>query len=125
MRQMSAAPGYGRTLRASWLWPSQMRPPRFTAAVMSGAIRLKDATCPAIHAALRASEMGNPFAPLRGIIGYAHDHEQTIKLVESGKIDLKPFITGKIGFDGVVDEGFDTLINRNETAVKILVSPEL
>src|SRR5258708_27436561 len=43
--------------------------PRFTAAVMSGAIRLKDATCPTIHAALRASEMGNPFAPLRGIIG--------------------------------------------------------
>lgn len=43
--------------------------PRFTAAVMSGSIRLKDATCPAIHAALRASEMGNPFAPLRGIIG--------------------------------------------------------
>ena len=62
---------------------------------------------------------------IRGIIGYAHDHEQTIKLVEEGKIDLKPFITGKIGFDGVVDEGFDTLINRNETAVKILVSPEL
>lgn len=62
---------------------------------------------------------------IRGIIGYAHDHEQTIKLVEEGKVDLKPFITGKIGFDGVVDEGFDTLINRNETAVKILVSPEL
>jgi glutaconate CoA-transferase subunit A len=43
--------------------------PRFTAAVMTGAIKLKDATCPAIHAALRATEMGNPFAPLRGIIG--------------------------------------------------------
>src|SRR5260370_17867043 len=38
--------------------------PRFTAAVMSGAIRLKDATCPTIHAALSASEMGNPFSPL-------------------------------------------------------------
>lgn len=62
---------------------------------------------------------------LRGIIGYAHDHPETIKLVESGKVDLKPFITSKIGFDGVVDKGFDTLINRNETAVKILVSPEL
>ena len=62
---------------------------------------------------------------LRGIIGYAHDHPATIKLVEEGKVDLKPFITGKIGFNGVVDEGFDTLINRNETAVKILVSPEL
>ena len=43
--------------------------PRFTAAVRAGAITLKDATCPAIHAALRASEMGNPFAVLRGIIG--------------------------------------------------------
>ncbi len=43
--------------------------PRFTAAVKAGTIRVKDATCPAIHAALQASEKGNPFAPLRGIIG--------------------------------------------------------
>ena len=43
--------------------------PRFAAAVREGNIRIKDATCPAIHAALRASEMGNPFAVLRGIIG--------------------------------------------------------
>src|ERR1700738_3045226 len=43
--------------------------PRFAAAVMSGAIGIKDATCPAIHAALRAAEMGNPFGALRGIIG--------------------------------------------------------
>ena len=60
---------------------------------------------------------------LRGTIGYCGDHPATIKLVEQGKVDLKPFITGKIGLDGLVDEGFDTLINRNETAVKILVSP--
>lgn len=60
---------------------------------------------------------------LRGTIAYVRDHAETIKLVESGKIDLKPFITGKIGLEGIVDEGFDTLINRNETAVKILVSP--
>ena len=62
---------------------------------------------------------------VKGIIGYAHDHEQTIRLVNEGKIDLKPFITGKIGLDEVVSKGFDTLINHNETAVKILVSPEL
>jgi glutaconate CoA-transferase, subunit A len=43
--------------------------PRFSAAVRAGSIVVKDATCPAIHAALRASEMGNPFAVLRGIIG--------------------------------------------------------
>jgi glutaconate CoA-transferase subunit A len=43
--------------------------PRFSAALVSGAIRIKDATCPAIHSALRAAEMGNPFGALRGIIG--------------------------------------------------------
>ena len=43
--------------------------PRFNAAVLSGAIRLKDATCPALHAAFQASEKGVPFMPLRGLIG--------------------------------------------------------
>ncbi|SJN22816.1 2,3-butanediol dehydrogenase, R-alcohol forming, (R)-and (S)-acetoin-specific [Micrococcus lylae] len=60
---------------------------------------------------------------LRGTIAYVNNHPATIELVESGKIDLAPFITGKIGLEGLVDEGFDTLIHRNETAVKILVSP--
>src|SRR5215468_11107864 len=43
--------------------------PRFTAAVTSGAIRVKDATCPALHAAFQAAEKGVPFMPLRGLIG--------------------------------------------------------
>jgi len=43
--------------------------PRFTAAVTSGALRVMDATCPAIHAALQAAEKGVPFMPLRGLIG--------------------------------------------------------
>jgi glutaconate CoA-transferase subunit A len=43
--------------------------PRFTAAVKSGGIRVKDATCPALHAAFQAAEKGVPFMPLRGIIG--------------------------------------------------------
>ncbi|WP_297007317.1 zinc-binding dehydrogenase, partial [uncultured Corynebacterium sp.] len=60
---------------------------------------------------------------LRGTIGYVNSHPDTIRLVESGKIDLKPFITGRIALDDLVDEGFGTLINNNETAVKILVSP--
>ncbi|NLT25862.1 MAG: 2,3-butanediol dehydrogenase [Microbacteriaceae bacterium] len=60
---------------------------------------------------------------VRGTIAYVNNHPETIRLVEAGKIDLSPFITGRIGLDGLVDEGFDTLINRNETAVKILVSP--
>jgi glutaconate CoA-transferase subunit A len=43
--------------------------PRFTAAVTSGALRVKDATCPALHAAFQAAEKGVPFMPLRGLIG--------------------------------------------------------
>jgi len=43
--------------------------PRFTAAVTTGAITMKDATCPALHAALQAAEKGVPFMPLRGLIG--------------------------------------------------------
>ncbi|MCX7313336.1 MAG: CoA synthetase [Alphaproteobacteria bacterium] len=43
--------------------------PRFTAAILKGLIRMKDATCPALHAAFQASEKGVPFIPLRGLIG--------------------------------------------------------
>jgi len=43
--------------------------PRFAAAVRAGEILVKDTTCPAIHAALQASEKGVPFLPLRGLIG--------------------------------------------------------
>jgi glutaconate CoA-transferase subunit A len=43
--------------------------PRFTAAVLEGAIKVKDATCPALHAGLQAAEKGVPFMPLRGLIG--------------------------------------------------------
>jgi len=43
--------------------------PRFAAAVLAAAIRMKDATCPALHAAFQAAEKGVPFMPLRGIIG--------------------------------------------------------
>lgn len=60
---------------------------------------------------------------LRGTIGYVNSHPATIELVRSGKVNLAPFITGVIGLDHLIDEGFDTLIHRNETAVKILVDP--
>jgi len=43
--------------------------PRFRDAVAKGAVHLKDATCPAIHAGLQAAEKGVPFMPIRGIIG--------------------------------------------------------
>jgi glutaconate CoA-transferase, subunit A len=43
--------------------------PRFSSAVLSGAIHVRDATCPALHAQFQAAEKGVPFMPLRGLIG--------------------------------------------------------
>jgi glutaconate CoA-transferase subunit A len=43
--------------------------PRFTEAAEKGEIVVRDATCPAIHSALQATEKGVPFMPLRGVLG--------------------------------------------------------
>ena len=60
---------------------------------------------------------------LRGTIAYVRDHAESIRLVQEGKVNLAPFITGRIALENLIDEGFDTLINHNETAVKIIVHP--
>jgi glutaconate CoA-transferase subunit A len=43
--------------------------PRFTQAVKAGRLKVVDATCPAVYAGLQAGAKGQPFAPLRGLIG--------------------------------------------------------
>jgi glutaconate CoA-transferase subunit A len=43
--------------------------PRFSEAVEKNLIKVKDATCPAVHTALQAAEKGVPFMPLRGVLG--------------------------------------------------------
>lgn len=43
--------------------------PRFSSAIISGAVHVRDATCPALHAQFQAAEKGVPFMPLRGLIG--------------------------------------------------------
>ncbi|MGM1028934.1 MAG: 2,3-butanediol dehydrogenase [Actinomycetota bacterium] len=55
-------------------------------------------------------------------IGYANDHEEAIELVRSGKVDLAPFITGRIKVDDIIEQGFQQLIDNKEHEVKILVS---
>jgi glutaconate CoA-transferase subunit A len=60
--------------------------PRFTAAVTTGAIEMKDATCPALHAALQAAEKGVPFMPLRGLIG-----SDVLKYRDDWKVIDSPF----------------------------------
>ncbi len=43
--------------------------PRFAHALRNGKLAMRDATCPAVYAALQAAEKGIPFIPLRGLIG--------------------------------------------------------
>ncbi|GLQ05475.1 CoA transferase subunit A [Sneathiella chinensis] len=68
-------------------------PPRFNQAVKDGTIKLVDATCPAIHAALQASQKGLPFMPLRGIIGSdILTHHPDWKVIDNPFADNDPIV---------------------------------
>jgi glutaconate CoA-transferase subunit A len=47
---------------------------------------VRDATCPAVHTALQATEKGVPFMPLRGVLG-----SQLISLRQDWKVEQNPF----------------------------------
>jgi len=71
--------------------------PRFVAAIRAGSIRMKDATCPALHAAFQASEKGVPFMPLRGLIG-----SDVLKNRPDWKVVDNPFAEGADAADPIV-----------------------
>src|SRR6266700_4920369 len=113
--------------------------PRFTAAVTSGAIRMKDATCPALHAAFQASEKGVPFMPLRGLIGsdvlkYRDDwkvvdnpfgHDDPIVLLPAIKPDVALFHAPLADRDGNIWIGRDReLATMAHAAAKTVVTVE-
>jgi len=60
--------------------------PRFTEAAEKGEIVVRDATCPAVHTALQATEKGVPFMPLRGVVG-----SDLLKLRGDWKVSQNPF----------------------------------
>ena len=64
--------------------------PRFRSAVRAGTIRVKDSTCPAIHAGLQAGEKGLPFFAMRGIIG-----SDLLKHRDDWKVIDNPFTEGE------------------------------
>jgi glutaconate CoA-transferase subunit A len=64
--------------------------PRFTEAAEKGEIVVRDATCPAIHTALQATEKGVPFMPLRGVLG-----SDLVKLRTDWKVSQNPFTESK------------------------------
>jgi glutaconate CoA-transferase subunit A len=64
--------------------------PRFTEAAQKGEIKIRDATCPAIHTALQASEKGVPFMPLRGVLG-----SDLVSARQDWKVLQNPFAEGE------------------------------
>ena len=48
---------------------------------------------------------------------------QSSRWCKRARFDLKPFITGRIALEDLVEQGFDTLINDKDTAVKVLAHP--
>ena len=60
--------------------------PRFSEAMEKNLIRMKDATCPAVHTALQATEKGVPFMPLGGVLG-----SDLVKRRTDWKVGADPF----------------------------------
>src|SRR3989454_4922609 len=113
--------------------------PRFTAAVTAGTIRVKDAICPALHAAFQAAEKGVPFMPLRGLIGsdvLAHrpdwrvvdnpfGNDDPIVLVPALKADVALFHAAMADRAGNVWIGRDRdLVTMAHAADKTIVTVE-
>ncbi|MGE5640053.1 MAG: CoA transferase subunit A [Clostridia bacterium] len=65
--------------------------PRFTEALENKKIKIRDATCPAIHTGLQATEKGVPFMPIGGILG-----SDLVKNHPGWKIGADPFSNEKI-----------------------------
>jgi glutaconate CoA-transferase subunit A len=65
--------------------------PRFTEAVEKNLIKVKDATCPAIHAALQASEKGVSYMPVPGI-GSSDLMKERKDWIRQGEVVLVPAI---------------------------------
>ena len=64
--------------------------PRFSEAVEKNLVKVIDATCPAVHTALQASEKGVPFMPLRGVLG-----SDLVKNRPDWQVRQNPFAAGE------------------------------
>ncbi|MBB3222641.1 (R,R)-butanediol dehydrogenase/meso-butanediol dehydrogenase/diacetyl reductase [Massilia umbonata] len=60
-----------------------------------------------------------------GSLAYNGEFADVIAFIADGRIDVAPFITGRIGLEDIVGEGFERLVRDKENNVKIIVSPGL
>jgi (R,R)-butanediol dehydrogenase/meso-butanediol dehydrogenase/diacetyl reductase len=59
-----------------------------------------------------------------GTMGGYGVFEEALSAMADGRFDGEPLITGRIGLDDIVNDGFEALIRHKEAHVKILVSPQ-
>lgn len=52
------------------------------------------------------------------------EYGMVIDMLADGRLDPEPFITGRIGLEEIVDNGFERLIDPESDHVKILVKPD-
>lgn len=58
-----------------------------------------------------------------GSLAYNGEFADVIAFIADGRIDVTPFITGRIQLEDIVDKGFEQLVHHKENNVKIIVSP--
>ena len=58
-----------------------------------------------------------------GSLAYNGEFKTAIALMNDGRIQAEPMITGKIKLADIIEKGFEELVNHKEENIKILVSP--
>jgi (R,R)-butanediol dehydrogenase/meso-butanediol dehydrogenase/diacetyl reductase len=61
---------------------------------------------------------------IKGALAYTGDFSPVISMIDDGRLDAETMITGKIGLEDIVAQGFDELVNHKDTNIKIIVSPQ-
>jgi (R,R)-butanediol dehydrogenase / meso-butanediol dehydrogenase / diacetyl reductase len=59
---------------------------------------------------------------LIGSVSYQFDHARAVALMSSGRVDLTPMITSRLGL-AEASTGFEQLASRKEEGVKVLITP--
>ncbi|MBU3055207.1 MAG: 2,3-butanediol dehydrogenase [Pseudomonas indica] len=58
-----------------------------------------------------------------GALAYNGEFADVIAFIADGRLDIAPLVTGRIGLEQIVSQGFEELVHNKEHNVKIIVSP--
>jgi (R,R)-butanediol dehydrogenase/meso-butanediol dehydrogenase/diacetyl reductase len=62
---------------------------------------------------------------IKGITNYTpKDFEESVKLIKSRRVDVRPIPIQKIGLSEIVEKGFEELLKPEKNIVRILVDPQ-